>query len=132
MTARTRWLRFAAVSAAGFLLQLAVVAALAAWRHAPAAAATTAGVSAAILHNFFWHARWTWADRRAARPSRPGRTFARFALANGAVSLLGNVAIASLLVGVAAVDVVLANVIAVAACGLVNYWAADRLAFQRT
>ncbi len=26
--------------------------------------ATALAVEMAVLHNFFWHRRWTWADRR--------------------------------------------------------------------
>jgi putative flippase GtrA len=129
VTPARRWRRFSAVSGAGFVLQLSVVAALTAWTAVPAPAATAAGVTAAVVHNFYWHVRWTWADRVAAR-SHPFGAFARFAAANGAVSLCGNVAFVALLVHLTPLDAVAANAAAVAACSLMNYWSADRIAFH--
>ena len=57
----------------------------------PDLVATLAAVSAAIVHNFVWHLRWTWRDRRFRRIAACSPPSARFALANGAVSLVGNV-----------------------------------------
>ena len=48
------------------------------------------GVSAAIVHNFAWHVRWTWRDRMRPGTSRI-RAFIRFVGANGVVSLIGSV-----------------------------------------
>ena len=61
-----RFLKFAAAGAGGFVLQIAVVGALA--ERASGLhylAATAIGVEAAILTNFLWHDRWTWRDRPA-------------------------------------------------------------------
>jgi putative flippase GtrA len=130
MTPAPRWARFVAVSTAGFGLQLATVASLTTWTGVADIAATAAGVAAAVIHNFAWHVRWTWADREAVAAERV-RAFARFAAANGAVSLVGNVALVAVLAGAAGVDVVLSNVVAVAASSVVNYRLADGLVFRR-
>ena len=125
-----RFFRFNGFGALGIGVQLSPVAALTAWLHVNVAAATGLGVAAAVVHNFIWHRRWTWADRRGE-----GRhvllTFCSFALSNGAVSLVGNVAIVSILVRWTGFDGVAANVVAIAACGVVNYWLGDRVVFRR-
>jgi putative flippase GtrA len=124
----SRYLRFNAVGVAGFVVQLAVVAALTAGAGAPAVAATAAAVEAALLHNFFWHERWTWRDRPARGGARIAR-LARFHLANGAVSMAGNVLIVWLLTRTGA-DAVWANAAAVVVCSAINFAAGERLVFR--
>jgi putative flippase GtrA len=123
-----RFLRFNGVGALGIGVQLSTVAALTFWVQMNVAAATGLGVAAAVVHNFIWHREWTWADRRAE-----GRdvllTFCSFVLSNGAVSLVGNVALASILVWWTGLDEVTANIVAIGACGVVNYWLSDRVVF---
>jgi putative flippase GtrA len=124
----SRYLRFNTVGLAGFGLQLAVVWALTRWAGVPAPLATAAAVEAALLHNFFWHERWTWRDRRRQDGPLLNRLL-RFHLANGLVSLVGNVAIVGALAGVRPVA---ANAIAVGICSLVNFAAGDRFVFSRS
>lgn len=89
--------------------------------------ATALAVAAAVVHNFAWHRGWTWADRAPGRPTAV--LFSQFALANGLVSLAGNVAGMWLLVGGAGMPVLPANAVVIAFCGLANYWLADRVVF---
>jgi putative flippase GtrA len=77
-----------------------------------------------------WHVRWTWRDRSSG-PAGTVAAFARFALANGAVSLVGNMLLMAGLVGAAGLPPVAANVLAIAACGVVNFELGDRLVFRR-
>ena len=58
----------------------------------PVLLATALAVEAAVLHNFVWHERWTWSDRPVRGPQRLAR-LGQFHLANGAVSLGGNVVV---------------------------------------
>jgi putative flippase GtrA len=126
-TARQRIAAFGSVSAIGVGVQLAAIALLSAlgWHHA---AATAVGVGAAVLHNFAWHRAWTWNDR-SPRGDRVLPALARFAAGNGLVSLIGNLALMHAFVGLAGLPVVLANLLAIALCGLVNFGIADRLVF---
>jgi putative flippase GtrA len=126
-----RFLRFNGVGALGVGVQLSTVAALTAWFHVNVAAATAIGVTAAVVHNFIWHREWTWADRRS-EGGRLLRTFCSFALSNGAVSLVGNVAIVSIMVSWTGLAGVAANVVAIAACGVANYWLGDRVVFANS
>ena len=129
MTTARRFLRFNTVSAAGVVVQLLTVALLTRWLAVPDVAATGAAVAAAVVHNFLWHRRWTWADR-VADPAGALAPFLRFAAANGALSILVNVVIVTVAVEATGIDVVAANVGAVALCGLVNYQIGDRLVFR--
>jgi len=120
--------RFNVVGAIGIVVQLSTLAVLTGVGHVPYLPATVLAVSAAIVHNFIWHLRWTWRER-AGSFGRAERAFARFLMANGAVSLAGNVGMMALLTGVAGLPPVPSNVVAIAVTGLANFFVADRLVF---
>jgi len=124
-----RLARFNAVGAAGVAVQLASLWLLTDVAHVHYLAATPAAVGLAVLHNFMWHWKWTWYDR--TRSGGPIATFARFAVANGAVSLAGNLAVMATLVSGAHVEPVVANGVAIAVCGLLNFWLGDAVVFHR-
>jgi putative flippase GtrA len=121
----SRFVRFNVVGVVGFILQLGVLALLTRWNSVSPLVATGVAVEAAILHNFCWHERWTWADRPVAGRARLAR-LARFHLTNGLVSIAGNLVIVAALSGL---NVIVANAFAVVACSLVNFAAGDRLVF---
>lgn len=125
-----RWVRFCAVGAMGMCVQLAAVALLVESGVVPVAIATLAGVALAVLHNFAWHRAWTWRDRHSS-----GRglltAFLRFAGGNGLVSGAGTVVAAQLLAPRTGAGAVMASAVAIAACGLANWWIADRAVFRR-
>jgi putative flippase GtrA len=123
-----RFLAFNGVGAAGIVVQLVAVALLVERAGVDYQLATGAGVLAALLHNFAWHRVWTWSDRRGARTGMLP-LFGRFVLANGVVSVVGNVLLMRLFVGTAALPVLPASGISIVLCGLVNYWLADRHVF---
>jgi putative flippase GtrA len=120
----TRFLRFNVVGAVGFALQLTVLAMLerAGW---PVVLATLVAVEAAVLHNFAWHERWTWAEQPTG--TRVGR-LSRFHVTNGVISLVGNATITSSLAATG-VPAVIANVAAVIACAGANFAAAHLFVF---
>ena len=123
-----RWLKFHFVGALGIGVQLAALSLLTA-AGVEYLAATALAVEAAVVHNFLWHERLTWRDRAAPLLGQlPGR-FLRFQLANGAISLLGNLLGMRLLVGVVHLPVMGANLGAIAACAAVNFVVSDRLVF---
>jgi putative flippase GtrA len=130
MAASYRIVRFSAVSALGIGVQLATIWVLTDIVGMHYAAATMLGVSAAVVHNFAWHRRWTWAERAA--DAGVLMTFAGFALGNGLVSLGGNLVLMVVLVGTFGVPAIIANAAAIAACGCVNFLVGDRLVFRDT
>lgn len=123
-----RWLKFNAVGAIGILVQLAVLAALRSGLHAPYMTATAIAVEVAVLHNFVWHERWTWRDRRGG--NLLGRLL-RFNLGNGVVSIVVNLAFMRVLVGRFHFQYILANLAAIAAGSFANYLVSDLFVFRR-
>ena len=128
MNQRRRFVRFNAVGAAGIGVQLWVLWLLTGVAHMHYLPATFAAVTLAVVHNFLWHRRWTWGDRPAG--VRPIALFTRFAAANGAVSLAGNLAAMPLLVSVAGLTPVVANGVAIALTGVLNFWVGDVVVFR--
>jgi putative flippase GtrA len=123
-----RFIRFNAVGAAGIGVQLVALWLLADVAHVHYLIATPAAVGLAVAHNFIWHCRWTWCDR----PRSGGllSSFVRFAAANGAVSLAGNLAVMATLVSGAHVEPLVANGAAIGVCGLLNFWLGDAVVFR--
>jgi putative flippase GtrA len=126
-----RWLAFNVVGGLGILIQLTILAALTAGVGLHYLVATGLSVEAAVLHNFLWHERWTWRDR--ASQDKPGwwRRLLRFQIANGALSLGGNLVLMQVLVSTWAMNLTLANVASITLCSILNFLASDRLVFAR-
>ena len=129
MNARFRFVRFNAVGALGIGVQLVTLWLLADVAQVHYLLATTAAVGLAVVHNFMWHWWWTWRDRTGAG-SRTG-AFVRFAVANGALSLVGNLGMMGTLVSGAHLSPVVANAAAIGACGLLNFWLGNEVVFRR-
>jgi putative flippase GtrA len=125
---RRRFARFSMASALGIVVQLGVLWVLMRGLQVHYLVATPLAVLAAVLHNFVWHWRWTWADRGIPIAGAPA-ALARFVAANGAVSIVGNIVVMAVLVRGAGLAAVPANVLAIALCGLVNYWLGDAIVF---
>ncbi len=89
--------------------------------------ASGGGVELAVLHNFLWHVRYTWVDRRDG--CSWWAQMVRFHLSNGAVSLVGNVLMMRLLVQQARLPVLVANVLAIMCCSVVNFSVGERWVF---
>jgi putative flippase GtrA len=125
-----RWLKFNAVGGIGIVVQLAALAVFRSWLKLDYLLATAVAVEIAVIHNFMWHERFTWADRRAARWRHSFVRLAKFNLSNGAVSLAGNLGLMWVLVGGLKVNYVIANCFAIGVCSVVNFWLGDRFVFE--
>jgi len=124
-----RYLKFNAVGALGFAVQL-VVLALLCRIGVHYLVATACAVEVAVLHNFLWHRRWTFSDRAARSRAEQRSRLLRFHGLSGSVSLAGNLALMALLVGAARLHPLPANVLAIGACSILNYLASERIVFQ--
>jgi putative flippase GtrA len=82
-------------------------------------------VELTILHNFLWHERFTWPDRRAGGSSRVLTRLLRFHAANGVVSLCGNTVLLYILVDRLKLPMLPSALGGIALCGLVNFRVAD-------
>jgi putative flippase GtrA len=150
-----RWLKFNFVGAIGIAVQFAALFLLKSILHLNYLAATAISVEAAVVHNFVWHEKFTWADRikvdrvtidqvktdrittgRIATANAYSSLrssllrFARFNLSTGAVSILGNLGLMKMLVGQGHMNYLLANAIAVVLCSLANFLVSDGWVFD--
>ncbi len=123
-----RWLKFNAVGGIGIVVQLACLALLTS-SGMNYLLATVLAVEAAVIHNFFWHERFTWADRGRVSSASTALRLARFNVTTGAFSIVGNVVLMRLFVGTAHLPYLLANVLAIATGSIVNFLVSDRVVF---
>ena len=125
-----RWLKFNAVGGIGIAVQLVVLLGLKTGFHLNYLLATALAVQAAVVHNFVWHERYTWADRSQPSWRKSLPRFVRFNLTNGAVSIAGNIGLMQMMVGVRHMNYLIANGIAIALCSVVNFLVSDGLVFE--
>lgn len=127
-----RWWRFNLVGGIGIGVQFTALFLLKSVLHFNYLAATAIAVEAAVVHNFVWHEKFTWVDRTLPdgtagidriqpRWRRSLLRFVRFNLANGAVSILGNLAVMKVIVGQGHLNYLVANAIAIMLCSLTNF-----------
>lgn len=123
-----RWWKFNAVGGLGIAVQLLVLTVLKSGLGLNYLLATALAVEATVIHNFFWHERFTWADRQSA--SRFVR-LAKFNLSTGTFSILGNVVAMKLFVDGLRVNYFVANLLSIAVCSILNFVVADRFVFLK-
>jgi len=127
MNTLERWAKFNLGGVIGMGLQLTLLALLNRNMAGHYLFASCVAVEITLLHNFAWHWHYTWRDRRDC-VSNPG-SLVRFHLSNGAVSMLGNLVLMQLLVHRAHLPVLIANVIAILCCSVVNFLIGNRWVF---
>ncbi len=130
MSGVRRWVRFNAVGAAGFVVQFLTLGALAHGLGMHYLVATLLAVEAAVLHNFAWHEKWTWADRPSESMRDLARRLLQFHVANGLTSLAGNLVLMKALVGLWHWPLLPANMVAVAACSIINFLLSHYMVFR--
>ena len=126
-----RFGRFNLVGLLGAALQLLLTYVLTKILHVPAVPATAAAVEIVVLHNFIWHERFTWRDRRVAGFSPTAIRLGRFHAGNGLVSMVGNTVLMYWLAERLKVPVVLSAIAAMAICSLANFLIANHWVYPR-
>ncbi len=142
-----RWCKFNLVGGIGITVQFAALFLLKSILHFNYLVATAVAVEAAVVHNFVWHEQFTWFDRTKAEKNRQKGNksndwvrprwrrslprFLRFNLTNGAVSILGNLALMKVMVGQGHMNYLVANGIAIALCSLANFLVSDSWVFEK-
>ena len=126
----TRWLKFNAVGGIGILVQLVTLALLTATLHVDYLLATALAVEAAVIHNFLWHERFTWGDRADLTAGASLQRFLKFNLTTGAFSILGSLVFMRLFVGVVHLNAIVANLLTIASCSIVNFVVSDQYVFR--
>jgi len=122
-----RYLRFNAVGAGGIVVQLAVLTLLKSGLELNYLLATALAVEGAIVHNYLWHERFTWLDRPTGNA---WLRFSKFNLTTGMFSIAGNVLLMRCFVTALHLHYLLANVLTIATCSLMNFLVSDRFVFE--
>jgi len=125
-----RWLKFNLVGALGIAVQLTLLLSLKSGLHLNYLLATALAVEAAVVHNFLWHERYTWADRVQSSWRRSLPRLLRFNLTTGGVSIAGNLALMRLMVGPGHLNYLTANSVAIAVCSLLNFLVSEEWVFE--
>ena len=135
-----RWCKFNFVGGIGIGVQFAALFLLKSVLHFNYLAATAIAVEAAVVHNFVWHEQFTWVDRTKLDRTKSDRVpfrwrrslprLLRFNLTNGAVSILGNLALMKVMVGQGHMNYLLANAIAITLCSLANFLVSETWVFE--
>lgn len=124
-----RFGKFNLVGLAAAALQMALFVLLMKWR-LPDVAAMPISVEIVLLHNFWWHERFTWRDRAPAGLRHRVNRLLRFHAANGLISIAGNTALTYCLVEQLNVPALPSAVAAIALCAPANFLLADQWIFK--
>ena len=127
----TRWVKFSAVGVLGIGVQMSSFALLFSGLGVNYMAATALAVEAAVLHNFAWHERYTWKDRRRGGTRDLIYRLARFHAGTGLVSIAGNLALMRLFVGGMGINHYLASGASIGLCSLLNFAVSEWFVFRR-
>ena len=125
------WLKFNAVGLIGIGVQLIMLTLLKTGLGMNYLGATIIAVETAVLHNFVWHERWTWVEQTRGNTNGVFGRLLRFHLANGLISIAGNLLLMWVFVSQLHLHYFLANMLAIGTCSIVNFLASDRLVFRR-
>jgi putative flippase GtrA len=121
-----RFGRFNLVGVLGAALQVLLFDLLMKRLHMPEVAAMPIAVEIVLLHNFFWHERFTWPDRTHLGLRQRTIRLWRFHAGNGLVSLAGNTLLTYCLVEQLKAPAATSAIAAIAFCAPVNFLITDR------
>jgi putative flippase GtrA len=129
-----RVVRFCAVGLIGVPVQIGVLGLLTHVLSLNYLASTAIAVEAAVIHNFLWHDRWTWACRNVEgiTPATRLRRFWKFNLSTGVLSILTNLLMTGALVNFTGMPYVVANLLAIASGSAATYITGDIFVFRAT
>ena len=126
-----RWLKFNFVGAVGIGVQLAAFTLLKGVAGIHYMVATGLAVETAVVHNFVWHERFTWKDLPRGTWRDVLFRLLKFHAGNGAVSILGNLALMRLFVGVLHLNPYVSSGLSIASCALLNFAVSEWFVFRR-
>jgi putative flippase GtrA len=125
-----RWLIFNTVGAMGALVQLSFLSFLVKFLRWDYFTATGLAVEVAILHNFLWHERWTWAERIKNRKQNCLKRLLSFNLTTGVLSIMQNLILMRIFMDKLKLGCLYANLLAIVSCSLFNFFIVDQLVFR--
>jgi putative flippase GtrA len=125
-----RWIIFNIVGAMGALVQLSLLSFLLKFLRLDYFTATGLAVEAAIIHNFLWHERWTWAKRVKNRKTTSLRRLLSFNLTTGVLSIMQNLILMRIFMDKLKLNCLYANLLAIVSCSLFNFFIVDQVVFH--
>jgi len=125
-----RWLRFNAIGMMGTGVQLVVILFLKTLFQLNYLIATMIAVQCSLIHNFFWHQRWTWKNSVNTSRRESFQRFLKFNSTSGTISMMGNLGFTSVLVQAVHLPYLVCNVLAIGGCNVLNFVLANNFAFQ--
>src|SRR5687767_3249991 len=125
-----KWLRYNAIGVMGVGVQLSVLIALKTMFDLNPFVATFFAIQCALIHNFFWHQRWTWRGTATAGKGASFRRFLRFTSSSGTISTLGTIGFTALLLQAVNLPYIVCNVMAIGACNIANFLFSHNFVFQ--
>ena len=125
-----RWARFNAVGLMGVVVQISILMFLRVVWNMHYLPATALAVEVAVLHNFFWHDRWTWSDRTTVAQTSVMSRFIRFNVTVGTVSIAQNLLLMELLVTGLNLHYLPANLLSIGSCSTLNHLFSNWLVFN--
>jgi len=125
-----RWIKFNLVGGIGISVQLTALWVLTHAVRCNYLIGTAVAVETAVLHNFLWHQRFTWADRMGNDWRGSLVRLLQFNLANGLVSILGNLILMRALVGGLHLRILIANMLSIACCSAANFLLSEMYVFR--
>jgi putative flippase GtrA len=126
-----RWLKFNFVGAVGIVVQLIALTILKSGLGMHYLVATGLAVETAVIHNFLWHERFTWLDRKTGGRNEMLLRLVRFNLSTGLISIVGNLLLMKALVGHLHLNYLLANILAIGTCAFLNFLVSDQFVFRK-
>lgn len=130
ITAIKKWMRFNAIGTMGVGVQLLLLYLLKGLFHLDSIVSTIVAVQCALIHNFFWHQRWTWKSNLPATRRESLRRFIKFNSSSGSISILGNLGFTSLIVQAVHLPYLISNLFAIMTCNIANFLLARNFAFR--
>ena len=127
-----KWLRYNAIGVMGVGVQILVLILLTSLFEMNYFVATLIAVQCALIHNFFWHQRWTWRTNMSLSKKESFRRFLRFNSSSGTISMIGNLGFTALLVQAIHLPYIFCNLLAIGACNIANFLFAHNFVFQTT
>jgi putative flippase GtrA len=129
MSPLRRFLRFNLVGLLGIVTQLTTLTLLNHWFPHRYLLTSTFAVEFTLLHNFLWHLHYTWPQTSPHSTRDTLTQLLRFHLSNGLISLIGNFALMRVFVRSFHSPILIANGLAIACCGLANFFVAQQWVF---
>jgi dolichol-phosphate mannosyltransferase len=125
-----RWLRFNTIGLMGTGVQLLTIFFLRSFFQLNYLVATLIAVQCSLIHNFFWHQRWTWKNSISTGRRESFQRFLKFNSTSGTLSMMGNLGFTSVLVQAVHLPYLACNILAIGGTNILNFFLANNFAFQ--